>query len=363
MAASANQLNHEEDIMLKKITKGIAFALIASLAIGTMAACGGEKKGGSDKITAYTALPNEEIPSYVDEFKKESGITVEYVRLSAGEMTVRVKGEKAHPNAILMWGGSSDNYVAAMKDDLLEPYQSPELKHIPEQYHDPDKTWNPFYIGAIGFACNTEWFKKNNMPLPDSWEALLDPRLKGQIMMAHPSTSGTAYTVLATILQLKGEEAGWKYMQELNKNIRQYTKSGAAPANSAGLGECAVGIVFSHDGLKPRTEGYPIEVTFPKEGTGYEIGAMALIKNGPADQKEAAKKFIDWQLSKKGQEAFIANKSNRLPLNTEAKVTEGLKTINEIKCIKYDAEWAGKTKDENLKKFAELVADASNVKK
>lgn len=348
---------------MKRSIRWVAAFLVGVMGLLGLGGCGGSgSAGGNKQLTVFTALPSEEIPAYVEAFQKESGIEVKFVRLSAGEMTVRVKGEKGHPTAAVMWGGSTDNYIAAMQDDLLEPYQSPSLENIPQQYHDPKKTWNPFYIGAIGFACNTEWFKKQNMELPKSWKDLLDPRLKGQIMMAHPATSGTSYTILATILQLFGEEKGWDYMKQLHANIRQYTKSGAAPANSAGLGEAAVAIVFSHDGLKPRAEGYPIEVTFPSEGTGYEVGAMALIKGADPEQTPAAKAFIDWCLSKQGQEVFRENGSNRLPLNTQAAVAEGLTPIEKLPVIKYDAEWAGTHKKEFLDRFSQEILDASNVK-
>lgn len=348
---------------MKRSIRWIATLVTCVLGMSALTGCGGSGNTGESKqLTVFTALPSEEIPAYVEAFRKDTGIDVQFVRLSAGEMTVRVKGEKGHPTAALMWGGSTDNYIAAMQDDLLEPYQSASLKEIPEKYHDPKKTWNPFYIGAIGFACNTDWFKKQNMELPKSWKDLLDPRLKGQIMMAHPATSGTSYTILATILQLFGEKEGWEYMKQLHANIRQYTKSGAAPANSAGLGEAAVAIVFSHDGLKPRAEGYPIEVTFPSEGTGYEVGAMALIKGADPAQRKAAETFIDWCLSKRGQEVFRENGSNRLPLNTQAAVAEGLTPIEKLKVIDYDADWAGTHKKEFLDQFSKQILDPSNVK-
>lgn len=360
--------------MVSKLKKPLALMLMGSMGMALLAGCGSSSEkttttaeNGQVKpaksVTVFTPLPDQEIPAYAQAFEKETGIKLNYVRLSAGEMTVRVKGEKGHPTAAVMWGGSTDNYEEIAKDDLLIPYQSKEVEQVPEQYRDPNKTWNPFYIGAIGFACNTDWFNKHNLPLPKSWADLLKPELKGQIMVAHPSTSGAAYTVLASVIQLMGPDKGWDYMKQLNQNIRQYTKSGAAPANSAGLGECAVAIVFSHDGLKPKTNGYPIEMTFPEEGTGYEVGALALIKGADPAETEAGKLFIDWCLSQSGQEAFIAAKSSRLPLNTKAEVTPGLTKIGDLKVIKYDAKWAGENKKDLLETFNQVVADKSQVKK
>lgn len=357
--------------MNKKVTKWIAMLMVATLGISMLASCKkgdsndgkvAENSGVAKEVNIYTAMPDSEIPTYKEAFEKDTGIKLNYVRLSSGEMMARVEAEKGHPQAALMAGGPSDTYIEANARGLLEPYQSPELKHVESKYLDPTKTWNPYYVGAIGFCINKDWFKNNKVDIPKSWDDLLKPEFKGQIAMAHPATSGTAYTVLATILQLK-KDAGWDYMKKLNNNIRQYTKSGSAPANMAGLGEVAIGIVFAHDGLKPKVEGYPVDVVFPQDGTGYEVGALALIKGADKAQQEAAKKFIDWSMSKKGQEAFIESKSNRLPLNTTANVTEGLIPLKNLPVIDYDAKWAGDHKKEFVDKFKELVANADNVKK
>mgnify|MGYP000936396737 CR=1 FL=1 len=320
------------------------------------------EKPAYKELTVYSALPDTEIPTYFNAFEKDTGIKINYVRLSAGEMLARISAEKANPLASVMHGGSSDTYIAAAKEGLLEPYQSSELANIPEQYKDPEKIWNPFYVGAISFACNKDWFTKNSLEYPKSWQDLLKPEFKGQISMAHPSTSGTSYTVLATIIQLMGEEKAWEYLAALNKNVRQYTKAGAAPPMEVGLGEAAIAITFSHDGLKPAMEGYPIELSFPSEGTGFEVGAVALIKGGNEKEQENARLFIDWTLSKRAQELFIDSKSNRVPLNSTAKATDGLIKIEDLKIIDYDAVWAGQNKKDLVAKFNEKIDAANNLK-
>lgn len=234
--------------------------------------------------------------------------------------------------------------------------------YIPDQYKDKEGNWNPIYVGAITFACNSEWFKEQNLEYPKSWDDLLKPEFKDQISMAHPSTSGTSYTILATLVQLKGEEGAFEYLGKLNNNVRQYTKAGSAPPMEVGLGEAAIAITFAHDGLKPAAEGYPIEIVFPNDGTGYEVGAAALIKNGPADEVENAKKLIDWLMSARGQECFIESKSNRLPVNTNAKVTEGLVPLDNLDVIDYDAVWAGENRARLIDEFNKTVDSADSLK-
>jgi iron(III) transport system substrate-binding protein len=336
-----------------------------------MSGCSRAEKSGGDgraaapaynQLTVYSAMPDGELPVYFNAFEADTGIHVNYVRLSAGEMMARIAAEKNNPQASIMHGGSSDTYVAADKEGLLTPYQSPELANVPTQYHDAGEIWNPIYVGAIAFVCNTNWFAENKIPMPASWADLTKPEFKGQVSMAHPATSGTSYTVLATIIQLFGEEKAWEYLKKLDANVRQYTKAGAAPPQEAALGEAAIAITFSHDGLKPKMEGYPVELVFPSEGTGYEVGGVALIKNGFEKEQDNARRFIDWFMSVRGQELYIDAASNRLPVNVNAKYTEGLVSLDDLPIIKYDAVWAGQNKTDFVNKFNELIENTENLK-
>lgn len=349
-----------------RFRRALALPLGLAMALGTLAGCGGggeSEEGGSKELTVYAALPDEEVPVYLNAFEADTGIKVNYVRLSAGEMLARVTAEKENPLASVMYGGSNDGYIAANAAGLLDAYQSSELANVPDQYHDPDGVWNPFYVGAIAFANNKEWFDEHKLPYPQSWEDLTKPEYKGQISMAHPSTSGTSYTILATIIQQFGDDdAGWDFMKKIDDNVRQYTKAGAAPPQEVALGEAAIGITFAHDGLKPAKQGYPVELSFPSEGTGTEIGAMALIKGGPAAEVDNAKKFIDWTMSVRGQEMFIESGSNRLPVNEGAKITEGLTPLSELNVIDYDAVWAGENKNRLVEEFNARIDNAADLK-
>lgn len=317
-----------------------------------------KEQGASGSITVYTAFPESEVVYYFNKFTEETGIKIDYIRLSAGEMLTRVAAEKENPQASLMFGGSTDNYIAAADQGLLEPYQSPNLSSTPEKLLDPQKNWNPIYVGCIAFACNKEWFENKGYEYPKSWEDLLDPKYQNQIIMAHPATSGTAYTVLATLVQLMGEDKVWPYLAELNKNMTQYTKSGSAAPNAVALGEASIALTFSHDGLQPTAEGYPIELSFPTDGTGYEVGAVALIKGAPAAEQENAKKFIDWICSAEGQNLYAENNSFRVPTNKEAMVAEGLVTLDKVSVIDYDAVWAAENKKDLAGKFESNITSA-----
>ncbi|MDL2235384.1 ABC transporter substrate-binding protein [Christensenellaceae bacterium OttesenSCG-928-L17] len=315
------------------------------------------------ELSIYSAMPEIELPSYLAAFEADTGIKVNVVRLSAGEMLTRIEAENANPLVSVMHGGPSDTYVSAVGKGLLAQYQPEGVADAPEAYRDATGYWSPIYMGAIAFACNTDWFAEKGVDYPASWADLLKPEFKGEISMAHPTTSGTAYTVLATIMQLYGEDrdAAWNYMKELNKNIRQYTKSGGAAPQQAALGEAAIAITFSHDALVYANQGYPVKLTFPSEGTGYEVGAVAILANGIPEEAENAKIFVEWCMSARAQEVYIENESCRLPVNVNAKVTEGLTQLSEINTINYDAVWAGDNKSDLNAQFMEMVDAAANL--
>ncbi|MDO3676814.1 ABC transporter substrate-binding protein [Paenibacillus ehimensis] len=354
---------------MRKSLHAIGASVLLLSTIGMTACSPADNKAGADgkkteapaaaksskQLTMYTAYPEDEVINYANEFEKASGIKVKFVRLSAGETLARLQAEKNNPQASVWYGGPSDTFVAAAKEGLLEAYTPKDIDKLPKEYLDKDGLWTPLYVGPLGFAVNTDWLKKNNIQTPETWEDLLKPEFKKNISISHPGSSGTAYTVLASLVQMMGEEKAFDYMKKLDANVLQYTKSGAAPAKQVGLGEAAVGISFSHDILKPKMEGYPVALVFPKDGTGYEVGAAALIKNAPAAELDNAKKFIDWAISKEAQNLYDKYKSYRLPVNTEANVSAGLTKISDLKVGKYDAVWAGQKRKELVAKFNDKI--------
>lgn len=310
------------------------------------------------RLSIYSPLPEEEISVYLSAFRKDTGITAHCIRLPAGEMIDRVRQERDSPKVSVLLGGSADNYVQASADGLLEPYQSPELTYVPEAYLDKHKVWNPIYVGMIGFACNEDFFAQRGLAYPATWDDLLQADLAGQVVMASPETSGTSYTMLASLVQQRGEEKAWAYLRALHQNIGHYTQSGAEPVDWVKRGALAVSIVFSHDGRRAVLDGYPVVLQFPADGTGYEIGACALVRGGPDREQENAKLFIDWMTSQRGQECYIEAKSSRLPTNSTARSADGLPTVQDIQIIDYDPEWAGLNRARLVEQFLQKVKGA-----
>jgi iron(III) transport system substrate-binding protein len=301
----------------------------------------------------YTAFDTEEAQYYIEAFEAETGIDVEWVRMSSGEVLARIEAEASNPQASVWQAGSNTSHINAASKGLLAPYKPKIDFELPPQFHAKDWAWTGFYTGAIGFISNKNFLKDKGVQAPTSWKDLLNPAFAKNVAMAYPYTSGTAYTTYATLVQMLGEEETLDWWEKFDRqSIFQYTKSGTGCIPMVGLGQAAVGIAFSHDIVaKGINEGYPVVMTFPSEGTGYEVGGLSLIKGGP--EPELGKQFIDWCFTVKAQNMF--QKYSRLPVNPKATVAKGAVTLDQVKLIDYDAIWAGENKDRLIQAWRDRI--------
>ncbi len=142
----------------------------------------------------------------------------------------------------------------------------------------------------------------------------------------------------------------------------KFTKSGAAPGMEVALGEAAVGIMFGDDALTTADQGYPIEVVYPEDGTGYEVTGMAILKGAPEAQLENAKAFVDWMLSVRGQEMYLESNANRTPINEKARAVDGAVQLSEIKLIEHDPVWASENRERLIEEFNTKIDNPDNAK-
>ena len=313
----------------------------------------------ADRLTYYCSAQEDWCQLMATKFEAETGIKVNMTRKSSGETFAQIKAESGNPRGDVWWGGTGDPHLQAAEEGLTEVYKSP----VRPQLHDwsisqassaGDRTIG-IYSGALGYGYNKELIEKNGLPKPACWRDLLKPEYKGHVQMANPNSSGTAYTTLATMVQLFGEKDGFEFMKDLHKNINQYTKSGSAPIKAAARGENTIGIVFLHDAVKQAVSGFPIVPVAPCEGTGYEIGSMSIIKG--ARNPESAKKFYDFALTADIQSLALEVKAFQVPSNKSAKTSPDAPDISSIKLIDYDFKKYGSSAERKrlLKKWDDEV--------
>jgi iron(III) transport system substrate-binding protein len=322
----------------------------------------GARETKSTEINVMATPQEEWCQGMKQEFEAKYNVKVNYVRMSSGEALARIRAEKDNPQFDIWWGGPIDSFIAAKQEGLLQAYDSPNYKNLADQkkFKDADNQWVGIYVGSLAFCTNKNWLaSKPGLQAPTSWNDLLKPEFKGQMTVAHPSTSGTSYTALATVLQIRGEEEGWKYLRAYAAQMHQFTKSGAAPAKFVGQGEAAVGIVFSHDIVNEiENNKLPLILTFPKEGTGFEIGGMGILKG--AKHLDTAKMWFDWAITPEAQALGPKYKAYQAPTVNGVKLSHP--ELMQVNLINYDFQWAGKNKKAFVDRFSNEIAGTANLR-
>jgi len=302
-------------------------------------------------VVIYTAIENEQITEYKKAYEKAlPNVDVKMKRLSTGDISAVFMAEKDNMQADLIWGVAATNMLIFKNAGLLEPYAPKGLDRLQPLFRDKANppSWVGIDIYMSAFCFNTEIAKKHNLPAPASWADLTKPVYKGQVVMPNPASSGTGYLSVASILQRMGEAEGWKYLDALNLNIAEYTKSGSKPCKDAAAGERAVGVSFEYVAVEMKRKGAPVEMILPKEGSGYEMEANALTKKGASNP--GAKQFLDWAISDEAMglyaKFFAAVAVPGFP------VPEGLpKDISKV-VYPNDFDWSAKNRDRILAEWA-----------
>ena len=287
-------------------------------------------------------------------FRAEYGVNVTCLDMSSGEALERIRAESENPQGDVLFGTTNLSHVNLAADDLTEPYQGVGWNQLPDgPLKDPEGYWSGFYYGVIGFACSPERLEEIGAECPSSWEDLLDPVYQGEVVIASPAASGTAYTTLSGLAELYGEDGAFEYWHQLDANIAQYTESGSAPGRMAAQGEFAIGIAFVHDIQVQQDAGLPVEIGFPEEGTPYEIGGISIIKG--ARNQAAAQAWVDYVFSDAFQR-YHNDVAHRIPVIEGVRLAEGTVSLEDVQLIEgYDpTEWAG-LRDDLIARWQEEI--------
>lgn len=317
----------------------------SALTLMLAAAASPAQAQGTGQLNIVCSVQDEWCSLMSSAFGKSSGIKVNVLKRGSGEALAQLIAERANPKTDVWFGGTGDPHLQAAEQDLTLEYKSPSLPQLHSWAQDQAQQsgWRTVgvYSGPLGFGFNTELLAKKKLAAPKCWKDLLSPALHGEVQVANPASSGTAYTMIATIVQLMGEDKAYEYLKALHKNVSQYTRSGTGPIKAAARGETTVSISFVHDAPGEQMQGFPIATETPCEGTGAEIGSMSIVKG--ARNLESAKKFYEWALSTSAQQLGVAAKQFQLPSNKATPLDPRIPDFRKIKFISYDYAKYGKS--------------------
>ncbi|MDO8886444.1 ABC transporter substrate-binding protein [Candidatus Oleimmundimicrobium sp.] len=297
------------------------------------------------KVNVYYAYGGWD--TIVEEFKKDTDIELVGVDMSSGEALTKMQAEKDNPTMDVWFGGGDDAFRQAAGEGLLEQYESPEASAIPDKYRDKDNYWTGVSLVVVGFSLNKNRLNELGCEAPKTWDDLTDSKWKDEIIGSNPSISGTAYSIVSGIIEMKGEKAGWEYLEALDKNVNHYTPKGSGPGAKVVAGEFTIGLSPGPP-EESFQEGSNISFVYPEDGTTWWPAPIALVKNGP--NVEAGKIFYDWCLTEHGQE-ILAKASPRTPTRPGVETPGVIKSIDQIKLLDRDFEWAGAERERIVKEW------------
>jgi iron(III) transport system substrate-binding protein len=304
------------------------------------------------QLTVYTALETDQLKAYQEGFAKaHPDIELTWVRDSTGIITAKILAEKAAPKADVIMGVAATSMGIFDAEGMLMPYAPAGLSRVASQYRDPKNppAWVGMDVWGATICFNTAEAAKRNIPKPETWKDLTKPVYKGQIVMPHPASSGTGYFDVTAWLQMWGEAEGWKFMDGLHENIAQYMHSGSRPCAAAAAGEYVVGISFEYRANREKARGAPIDLVFPKEGLGWDLEAIGIVKT--TTKADAAKKLLDWSISDAAM-ALYANNFAIVAVQSLSKPLPNVPADYASRLVKNDFAWAAKNRDRILAEWS-----------
>ena len=265
-----------------------------------------------DRVVVYTSLENEEVVEYLKVAKKElADLDIQAIRLSTGELGARMLAERENPQADCIWGWAVTNMSEFIPKGMLVPYKPKGWRKIPARFKEPKGHWVAIDLYAAALVPNTKVLEAKNLPMPKGWNDLLNPVYKDMLIMPNPASSGTGFLQVASLLVMLDPDyknksveknKAWDFLKKLDKNMGQYIKSGSKPAKLTAAGEYAIGCSFAFVYSSLKKKGFPVALVLPEEGAGYELEANALLKG--AKHEKAAKKFLNWAISKNAMNEY-----------------------------------------------------------
>lgn len=340
---------------MKKILS-VLMIMVLTFGIGGCGKSNEVVKEDSNKLVIYS--PNSEglIESTIPLFEQKYNIKVELIQAGTGELVKRIRSEKEDPYADVIFGGSLSQYKS--NEDLFETYVSENDKNVVEGYRNETGFTSSLVLDGSVLIVNKNLI--GDMKI-DSYEDLLNPELKGKIATADPASSSSAFAQLTNILLAKGgyeSEEAWEYVEKLFENIDGKIKSGSSAVyKSVADGEMVVGLSYEDPCAALVRDGAPVEIVYPKEGTVFLPGTMAVIKD--AKNMKNAKLFIDFVLTKEIQDIYGTTLTNR-PVLEGAGSADYMTPFKDINIIIEDIGYVSSNKDEIVEKYKEIFANLNS---
>ena len=307
-------------------------------------------KTGSLNIVAT----NETYKKLFEKFENETGIKTNMLSMSSGEVLSKIRAEGGKPSADLWFGGGIDAFMSAKEDNLLEQVNFNGANNLDKNYKDEENFYFSKGLTVVGFLFNNDLMEEEKLDYPNTWDDLIDEQYKGQIVMSNPAISGTNYSAINALLQVKKD--GWDFLTKLNDNVAYYGKRGSDPKNKVQAGEFPIGITYLDGTIDAILEENNLSIKYPEDGLPWVPDGVAVFKN--SDNVESAKYFIEWLYNNDENLILLAEIDKKNTIKVIKPSIKGLELSFDTNILmKEDLTLFGSMRDEILDKFTVLMSD------
>ncbi|MGE5509575.1 MAG: ABC transporter substrate-binding protein [Chitinophagales bacterium] len=278
-----------------------------------------------EKLMVYTSMKEVLIGEIRDAFvKKYPDIQFDYYSAGAGKIMAKIAAERQAGKiaADVIWTSEIPDFYQMKSQGILEKYVSPEAKYILSPVKDPDGYFTPARLGTLGIAYNTTKVKTP----PKTWDDLAGPAFKDGFGIANPSLSGTSMVSVAMLVN----NFGWEYIEKLRKNGAKMGQGSGQVVDDTAMGDLKACIAVDYITLDKIESGATLGFVYPAGKMLVVPSPMAIFKGTP--NLSAAKKFIDFMLSKEGQKLIA--KSLTLPIRQDVDIVPGKGLIDPDEAVK-----------------------------
>lgn len=310
--------------------------------------------------TMKVVATSDKYVTLFDKFTAETGVKVELLSMSSGEVLSKLRAEGGVPSADLWFGGGIDAFMSAKADGLLEQVNFDVAAELDPLYKDEENFWFSKGMTVVGFLVNNTLLEELKLEAPTAWTDLVKPEYEGEVIMSNPAVSGTNYAVVNALLQKMGAEEGWKYFESLNANISHYGKRGSDPLNKCIADEFAIAVSYINKGVEATIADYDVDIIYPADGMPWVPEGFAVFKN--AENVDAAKYFVEWLFSNDQYLLELAELDGHDYIKLIKPTMEGIElTFDASIMMEEDLSLFGEQRAEILEKFEAVMGEKSNT--
>jgi iron(III) transport system substrate-binding protein len=272
-------------------------------------------------------------------FQNETGIRVNMTMRDANDALAHLAADKSAPRHDVWYAGDGTSHAQAAAAALTDAYRSPRLADLREfavrQAEQTDGHSVGIHAAVLGIAYNARTLARKRLPTPSCWADLARSDYRDELQIANPVSSSTAYLMLASLVQIFGEERAFELLRGMHANVKAYQRTGNGPVRALARGETAVAVTMLHDAAVEVGNGFPVTMVVPCEGAGYQVEAMSVVRGAP--HAAEAKRFYDWALAPAAQKIASDLGHFELPANRSVTVPPTAPYCTSVTLVPLDA--------------------------